>query len=34
MYKVIKKLPNWLKKVKNKWKYNIINEKWELLSKI
>jgi len=34
MYKVIDELPRWLKKVKNEeWKYNFINENWELVSK-
>jgi len=35
MYEIIKELPNWLKKVKNKdWKYNFIDENWKLLSEI
>jgi len=35
MYKVIRKLFNWVKVVENnKRKYNLINENWELLSKI
>jgi len=33
MYEVIEELSNWLKKIENEeWKYNFINEKWELLS--
>jgi len=35
MYEIIKELPNWLKKIKNKkWKYNLIDENLKLLSKI
>jgi len=35
MYKVIRKLSNWVKVVENnKRKHNLINENWELLSKI
>jgi len=34
-YKVIKKLFNWLKIIKNKeWKYNIADKEWKILSEI
>jgi len=32
-YSVVEKLFNWLEKVRNnEWKYNLVDEKWNLLS--
>jgi len=35
MQDIIKEFNNWLRKIKNKrWKYNFIDDNWNLLSKI
>jgi len=35
MYEIVEKLSNWFKKIKNeKWKYNIMNKDWKLITKL